>query len=658
MPSQVGTDYDPGYGPAPKDQPTGTSQNTPPGENWEHQVPDPDQGSISGQTTSTGGSGKKKKCTLKVIYYANGDYGDPPDTTTQIYNGPKEPVTLSEIVKNNEHGMERAGYYFIGWATSASGNLAYYPGDTIGNTWNNTGSGTKTFKLYAKWVNSGVFIYDPGPHSNELYYLASSKSNGTETTLRGEGTFTRLGYTLIGWSDDQNYSGPIPWSGNEISWVDDGGVIHFATCYLLSERVTPTSSAVMVLYPIWQANTYTITVHPNGGTGSDVEIQTAYDAEFTMPSTFDFSKNPYHITLLNEHQDGTGSSWYLGWSYIFKRTKNVDLYAVWEGNEYTVSYTDGNGNVVHQSTASYGRPFYTDRIPYPESRVYNTFMGWKADDNTVLTKQDAWFDSYSYGSDPTWTLSRDLTINPIWSPNYSFGKIFYGGRYSNDLGIYVEEPPSYTWPEYPYTHKVIAGKNGDFLIDPKRYENVKKVYKISAYDGSDFYTVAKKVSSWLNRQSTEKDKYFRLEDSYEPDVYRRAVYEESNELENILYRAGKAEITFSCKPQKFLLSGDRFILIDESGQTITNPTDHNALPIIKLYGYGSVFINGVKIEINDNRNVVTFDAETFKAVDNEGVNMNGWVFAYDTVFLKPGVNVITFDDTIFGLTIQPRWWII
>lgn len=640
MPSQVGTDYDPGYGPTPKDQTPGTAQTTPPGEGWRPQGADPDQGTVSGQTTSTGGSGKKKKCVLKIIYYANGDYGDPPDTTTKIYNGPKEPVTLSELAKDNEHGMVREGYYFIGWATSSSGSLAYYPGDIISNSWNNTGSGTKTIKLYAKWVNNGVFIFDPGDDSKELYYASVPKASGTAVTLKGA-IFTRDGYTQIGWSRYSRPHSPFPY-----------------VLYDLEEEVTPDSSTVLVLYPAWEANTYTVTVHPNGGEGSDVVLQATYDQNLGIPSTFDFIKTPYHISFLNEHQDGTGSSWYLGWIYNFQRTENVELYAIWEGNEYTVSYTDGNGNVVHQSTASYGKPFYTDRIPYPESRVYNTFMGWKADDNTVLTKQDMWFDSYSYGSDPTWTLARNLTINPIWSPNYSFGKIFYGGRYSDDFGIYVEEPPSYTWPEYPYTHKVIAGKNGDFLIDPKRYENVKKVYKISAYDGSDFYTVAKKVSSWLNRQSTEKDKYFRLEDSYEPDVYRRAIYEESNELENVLYRAGKAEITFSCKPEKFLLSGDRFILIDESGQTITNPTDHNALPIIKLYGYGSVFINGAEIEVNNNRNVVTFDAETFKAVDNEGVNMNGWVFAYDTVFLKPGVNVITFDDTIFGLTIQPRWWII
>ena len=638
MPSPiVGTDYDPGYGPVPKGQTPGTSQYTP-GENWRDEGPE--TGTTTTQTTSTGGSGKKKKCTLKIVYYANGDYGDPPDTTTKIYNGPKEPVTLSEVVKDNEHGMEREGYYFIGWATSSSGGLAYYPGDTIGNSWTAKGSGTKTYKLYAKWVNSGVFIFDPGPFSKELYYASVPKSSGTPVTLKGA-IFTRDGYTQTGWSILPKYNPQVP-----------------PHIYDLEEQVTPDSSTIVVLYPVWQANTYIITVHPNGGTGSDAVIQATYDAEFTMPSTFNFTKEPYHVTLLNEKADCSGTSWYLGWTYIFKRTKNVELYAIWEGNEYTVSYTDGNGNVVHQSKASYGLPFYTDRIPYPESRVYNTFMGWKADDNTVLTKQDMWFDSYSYGANPIWTLTRDLTIDPIWSPNYSFGKVFFGGRYSDDLGIYVEEPPSYSWPEYPYTHKVIAGKNGDFLIDPKRYENVSKTYKISAYDGSDFYTVAKKVSSWLNRQSTEKDKYFRLEDSYEPDVYRLAVYEESNELENILYRAGKAEITFNCKPQKFLLSGDRFILIDESGQTITNPTDHNALPIIKLYGYGSVFINGVEIEVIDNRNVVTFDAETFKAVDNEGINMNSCVFAYDTVFLKPGVNVITFDDTIFGLTIQPRWWIV
>lgn len=582
-------------------------------------------------------SGSTKTCTLDIRYYANGGEGDPPPTSTQTFVGKKtEDVTFTETVQDNVNFMVKDGYWFYGWATASDGSVAFVPGDEITMTWTGTAYGSKKYKLYAKWSSSKLIIYHPDEHTIERYYAWTVKSGGTPVALKGR-IFTRVGYTLTGWA------------------TEEGG----AKVYDLEQTVTPANNTVEELWPFWTANTYNITFHANGGVGEDYVIQAVYDSEIVFPSlqTIGYTKNGYHISGWNEEPDCSESNWYPEWAYKFTRDENVELYAIWNGDEYTVSYTDGTtnqNNIIHTSKAIYGSPFYTDRVPYPSDKQYYSFDGWTADDNTVFVKQHAHFDAYSYAQDPTWTLQRNLTIAPRWSPNYPFGKIFFGGGYSDEFGVYVEEPPSYTWPEYAYTHHEAYGKNGDILIDPKRFKNVTRKYKLSAYDYSDYYSVAKKVSEWLHRERSSR--YVRLEDSYEPDIYRLAVYEESSDLENILATAGKCEIEFNCKPQKFLNSGDVPIDILASGQVINNPTSYASSPLIRIYGVGKVFINDAEIEVLKSFNNVTFDAESYNAFDVSGRTMNWCIYTEDIIELKPGNNVITTEGDIFNLSITPRWW--
>lgn len=594
-----------------------------------------------GGTNVGDGKGKGTKTvkarTLRLVYYKNGAEGDPPFESIQTELVTKETLKeskkLEDTVKDNDFHMEKDGYWLAGWATSSDGSVKYLPGDKIEYEWAPTKYGTQTYRFYAKWTSSGLFIYKPDENTIEEFYDRSVKKSGTETQLKGA-IFTRIGYTQVGWADEE---------GGEKT-------------HDLEETITPDSSSIQILYPVWQAKNYNITLHANGGVGEDVVVVATYDSEVTIPAST-FTKNGYHQNGWNEEEDGYGSAWFSEREYAYVRAEDVDLYAVWEGDVYTVYYSEeapGSQNYVHTSKAVYGSPFYTDRVPYPSGREYYSFNGWKADDNTVLTKQNAWYDAYSYGSDPTWTLQRDLWIYRQWSPTYPFGKMMFGGSYSDESGIYVEEPPEDTFPAYSYTHHEAFRKNGDILVDQGRFKNVERKYKISAYDGCDYASVSKKVSEWLYK--TRSSEYIRLEDSYNPDVYRLAVYEESVSLENLLSKAGKAEITFNCKPQKFLNSGNKPIAVTQSGQIIHNPTSFAALPIIRLIGTGWISINGRYIYFLRNFNHITFDAETYDAYEDGGWLMNSVVYTEDSIVLEPGDNVITFEGVMSDIEITPRWW--
>lgn len=556
---------------------------------------------------------------------------DCPKQTTAIYdNDQNRPVYLAYwgVVNEGESYNASQGNY-------TSQGL----GTNVTKTWRSGQHGSVQRICVGFWQERNLILFYPDDDTSYQYYRSKYKTSGTALTLPN-GWFTRDGYIQSGWTKTK------------------GG----AKQYDFGQSYTPSSNNVERMYPSWEVyvppvTSYTITLHPNGATGEDVVLTVEEGEDVVIPDATTYSRDGYHLSVWNEAADGSGSSWLPGETYNFTRGDNVELYAIWAGDEYTVYYASGvpgDTNYIHTSKAVIGEPFYTDRVPYPSGKEYCTFDGWIADDNTVLTKADAWFEAYSYGSDPTWTLQRDMIIYPVWTPYWSAGKVFFGGMYSDDCSIRVEEPPSYIWPEYSYAHDKVYGRSGDILRDNGRYENVSKKYKVSVYDGTNFYNASKKISEWLHRKSSNM--YMRLEDSYEPDIYMLAVYEESNELDNLLAKAGKGEITFNCKPQKFLLSGDVSIDITQSGQVITNPTSNPSFPIITFSGTGTVSINGKSITAADNFNIIEFHADSFNAFDNIGRNMNGYIYVMDSIVLEPGNNTIEYDGYISDLKITPRWW--
>lgn len=133
------------------------------------------------------------------------------------------------------------------------------------------------------------------------------------------------------------------------------------------------------------------------------------------------------------------------------------------------------------------------------------------------------------------------------------GVIIFNGRSSTEFGIEVEHLPDYDTPERDYDIIHVPGRNGDLVIDTGSFKNTSRKYQISvATRGEAFYEKIKPIVEWLHSSSG----YARLEDTYEPDYYRLAYYRESNTIDNLFDDAGRATITFTCKPQRYLKSGE------------------------------------------------------------------------------------------------------
>lgn len=233
------------------------------------------------------------------------------------------------------------------------------------------------------------------------------------------------------------------------------------------------------------------------------------------------------------------------------------------------------------------------------------------------------------------------------------GVIIFNNKSSADCRIQVAHPPGYAYPERDYTITHIPGRNGDIIQDNGCYKNVERTYEVS-FDApnEDFETYANAVSAWLHSTTG----YARLEDSYEPNYYRMATYQESNIFENLYNKAGTATIVFECKPQRFLKTGDNTITIQNS-LTIMNPTGFEAYPLFKVTGTSGVLtVNGNSITFSSIDDFVMLDCELQDAY-KETTNKNSTVSGTFPV-LKPGSNTISWTGDISSVAMKPRWWTI
>lgn len=233
------------------------------------------------------------------------------------------------------------------------------------------------------------------------------------------------------------------------------------------------------------------------------------------------------------------------------------------------------------------------------------------------------------------------------------GIVVFNGISSQDLRIQVQTEPSYDFPEKDYDVTHVPGRNGDIVIDQGSWQNVSRKYNLAMDAGKISYTeVASKLVQWLHSASG----YARLEDSYEPDFYRMAMYKDSGSISNIFNKAGQIDVEFTCKPQRYFKSGEAADIFVDSSE-YRNPTDFPAKPLIKIHGSGSgvVGIGAYTVTINDIIDGMIVDSEqqdTYK----DHMNCNSKVSINEYPKLVSGNNVISISGGVTSIEIIPRWW--
>lgn len=177
-----------------------------------------------------------------------------------------------------------------------------------------------------------------------------------------------------------------------------------------------------------------------------------------------------------------------------------------------------------------------------------------------------------------------------------YKSLVFDGEDSREYGVYITGEAVYNAPKRDIEMVAIPGRSGAFALDKGRFENIEVTYPAGIYadNEADF---AEAVSDFRNFLCS-RGGYCRLVDGYNPNEYRMAIYKSGLEVTPAQLRAGEFDITFDCKPQRWLMSGEAALDIT-SGDTLFNPTRFDASPLLELKGYGGISFNGYDIGIDN-----------------------------------------------------------
>lgn len=259
------------------------------------------------------------------------------------------------------------------------------------------------------------------------------------------------------------------------------------------------------------------------------------------------------------------------------------------------------------------------------------------------------------------------------------GVIVFNGVSSADYGIVVEHFPDTSMPQRDYGKTHVTGRNGDIVTYAyDSFGNVERNYDVAVADKKfRFHELADRISDFCHSGTG----YCRLEDSYDPEHYRMAMFNESGDIVNVLDHGARTTLTFDCKPERYLKIGEKKISYDVSDNeaieySFYNPTPYPAKPIIRLYstGGGNAILKWTANNLQSDFDITLRDiANDWIEIDCEKETMYQWLYgekqwlntrttATNFPFLGKGENTFRFEKDgteqlgISKMEVIPRWW--
>lgn len=250
------------------------------------------------------------------------------------------------------------------------------------------------------------------------------------------------------------------------------------------------------------------------------------------------------------------------------------------------------------------------------------------------------------------------------------GKFVFNNISSEKYDLVIEKLPSLSRPARKFSLYQVPGRNGDIVEQYDAYENITISYNVwfanNNFDSRTAAMVAREISGWLYSANG----YCKLEDSFEPDVFRLAYFNGGLDIENMLTKYGRATINFVCRPERFLKSGTKWITITSgssvAGCNLYNATNFTAKPLIKVTknngsgGAVKFLVNGnitfVNLRDSDIIDYVYIDCFTQDCYRRPTENRNSSVETIQFPSLVPKNNEILLQAHDATLEIQPRFW--
>lgn len=233
------------------------------------------------------------------------------------------------------------------------------------------------------------------------------------------------------------------------------------------------------------------------------------------------------------------------------------------------------------------------------------------------------------------------------------GSFTFNGVNSASLNIEALGERTYNLAQRRVTAQNVFGRSGALLADEKAYNNIQQVYRCTLDNSEDADGINKGLDELAALLNTSG--YKKLVDSWHPGTFRLGYVASELEIESLrpgstngAHRVANFDLSFTCKPQRFLDEGDSFIT---APSTLTNPTGFDAYPIIEVSGAGEYSIGEYTFSVLAS-GAVTIDCETMDAYDGT-TNMNSQVTLPLNNIIIPAGATVSISGT---MNIKPRWW--
>lgn len=232
--------------------------------------------------------------------------------------------------------------------------------------------------------------------------------------------------------------------------------------------------------------------------------------------------------------------------------------------------------------------------------------------------------------------------------------------------VFLKKEPDLNRPKRKIEVFNVPGRNGDIIVPQNAWDNFVKQYTLFLKPDlpqSSLQELSRSVAEWL----CSPIGYNTLIESYDPDYFYLAYLSNEIQIANHLQRFGSANLSFNCRPEKFLVQG----AVEQrlTGNTIINPTSFASKPLLRLVQ--SVGGRSATITINDTQIAIStmtstesrglcIDCDTMNAYSGTNTNRNNRISLNNDVFpvLNPGSNTISYTGDIGRVYITPRWWTI
>lgn len=300
--------------------------------------------------------------------------------------------------------------------------------------------------LIAKWVQNEFYI-ELDANNGELpdVYPTGYDKNNDEILLPDA---TRLGYTFLGWYDEDNnlylsiaansetdFDLIAKWEANEYEVtfnVDGGEAISSYTATFDSNYNLPITTKAEFVFNGWLYDGEKFNLSGVWSLDENIELTASwivcdYSISYELNGGINNSNNPYGFNndelLAIDDASKTGYT-FLGWYYDEELTQKFDntindditLYASFEANKYTVTYDVAGGVNLSNNTlqVTYDELFTLSST----SKLGYKFIGWKLDDELF--------------TEGTWNLVSDITLVALYEEaDYTITYVLNGGN--NDI---------------------------------------------------------------------------------------------------------------------------------------------------------------------------------------------------------------------------------